>query len=103
MKKFHIALGVDHIEKSVEEYKARLSVEPTVVVAGTYALFRTETLNVSIRKVEAADCGLRHVGWEDETVESFTEETDCNGIVWESFDFASQKAEIEEFWPGAFK
>ena len=31
----------------------------------------------------------------------FTEEADCNGLIWEYFDWALQRREIEEKFPNA--
>jgi hypothetical protein len=33
--------------------------------------------------------------------ESFTTDTDCNGILWERFAAHHQAAEINEIWPEA--
>jgi extradiol dioxygenase family protein len=100
-KKLHLALGVKDIQETVRDYENRLCTEPTVVVHNEYALFRTETLNVSIRKVEDKDLGLRHLGWESDDYTSFSEEKDCNGITWEAFNWDSQKQEIKDIWPEA--
>ena len=51
MKKLHIALSVSDIEQSVLDYSSRLSQEPDLVIPGEYALWRTDTLNISIRRV----------------------------------------------------
>lgn len=102
MKRFHIALSSNNIGQSVRDYSARLQTEPVVVVEGEYALFRTETLNVSIRNdTEAAPGSLRHLGWEDPAADSFSTETDCNGILWEHFTPDQQDQEILELWPEA--
>lgn len=98
-KKFHIALGVSDIEASITDYSHRLGTEPCVVVPDTYALFRTEALNISIRKSETI--GLRHLGWEDPNAPTFTEEPDVNNIPWEHFSEADQLNEILSFWPHA--
>jgi hypothetical protein len=62
-------------------------------------LWRTETLNFSIRRSKEAPGTLRHVGWEDPTATTFKKETDVNGIVWEKFSAELQQKEIEELWP----
>lgn len=104
MKKFHIALGVAHIETSIEEYSERLQAQPTVVVQGEYALWRTAHLNFSIRKVEPALVGqMRHLGWEDPHAAAFTSQTDGNGVVWECFTLQQQLEEISLAWPGSIK
>lgn len=106
MKKFHIALGVADIKQSVTDYTKRLGQEPNVVIEGEYALWRTETLNFSIRKTTNSEIGkLRHMGWEDDNAVGFTSEKDVNGVVWEYFNVQEQEKEIRETWPevGNFK
>jgi hypothetical protein len=44
---------------------------------------------------------MRHLGWEDDSADSFTADTDCNGILWERFAAHHQAAEINEIWPDA--
>ena len=102
MRKFHIAISTNKIAETVADYSRRLGVEPCVVIPGEYALWRTESLNVSIRQDGAASSGnLRHLGWEDPAATEFTETTDVNGIVWELFNADHQAKEIEELWPEA--
>ena len=101
MKKLHIALSVSNVEKSVLDYSVRLGKEADLVIPGEYALWRTETLNLSIRRVSDKESGtLRHLGWENAEAKAFTAETDCNGILWEEFTAHQQAAEIEKAWPG---
>lgn len=50
MKKFHLAILTDDIAATVQDYSHRLSAQPCVVVDGEYALWRTEMLNISVRK-----------------------------------------------------
>ncbi len=72
------------------------------MVSGDYALWRTDTINLSIRRVAADTAGqLRHLGWEDEACEAFTVETDVNGIAWERFTAEQQAGEIQAAWPDA--
>lgn len=97
-KRFHIALGVKDVNDSVREYSARLGCAPAVHVLDEYALWRTETLNFSIRRAPDAS-GLRHLGWEDSDASAFSEETDVNGLVWERFTAEQQREEIERHWP----
>ena len=99
MKKFHIALSVADIQKSVEDYSRRLGMSPELVIENEYALWRTETLNFSIRRTGEGIGALRHIGWEDPAALSFTSDTDVNGVLWENFAEPHQKAEIENFWP----
>lgn len=99
MKRFHIAIGVTSIEASVADYTRRLGCEPCVVVPDQYALWRTETVNFSIRKTGERPA-LRHLGWEDPEAQSFSIETDPNGIAWERFSAEQQDQEIESIGPG---
>ena len=98
MKKFHIALAVPDIAQSVIDYSARLAASPVLVVPDQYALWRTATVNLSIRKAEGA-ASLRHLGWEDANAREFSAEPDVNGIVWERFSATHQAQEINELWP----
>jgi len=101
MRILHLALAVSNIEQSVVDYSARLGVLPVVVVSGEYALWRTETLNLSIRKTNDLSGTMRHLGWEDTEAAEFSTETDCNGITWEKFTASHQAQEINEIWPNA--
>ena len=101
MRVLHLALAVSNIEQSVADYSARLGALPIVVVPGEYALWRTETLNLSIRKTSELSGTLRHLGWEDAEAKKFSAETDCNGIIWEKFTASHQAQEINEIWPNA--
>jgi len=99
MRKIHIALGVENIERSIEDYSNRLGCEPLVVIPNEYALWRTATINLSIRRAENGEAPLRHLGWEDDSATEFSKETDVNGIVWERFNQQLQQKEIEDIWP----
>ncbi|MBL4713954.1 MAG: hypothetical protein JKY64_05470 [Alcanivorax sp.] len=99
MQKLHLALGVADITATVADYTKRLGQEPDLVISGTYALWRTSQLNVSVRKTESEAGKLRHLGWETDDAESFTSEIDCNGILWERFSARHQAQEIHEAWP----
>ncbi len=100
MKKLHLAISTNNIEETVKDYSKRLSAEPCLCVANEYALWRTDSLNISIRRdSENASGSLRHLGWEDSTVDEFTQDTDINGIVWESFNAQNQADEINDIWP----
>ena len=101
MRTLHLALAVSNIEQSVADYSARLGVLPVVVVPGEYALWRTETLNLSIRISGEPSGTMRHLGWEDTEAAKFSTETDCNGITWEKFSATHQAQEINEIWPSA--
>ncbi|EHU5134617.1 hypothetical protein KY939_004701, partial [Vibrio parahaemolyticus] len=100
MNKLHIAIATDSIEKSIKDYSKRLGAEPCSFVANEYALWRTESLNFSIRQDSKCQPGeLRHLGWEDASAKDFSEEKDVNGIVWERFSAEQQADEINEIWP----
>ena len=102
MKKLHIAISTNKIEDTIKDYSVRLGMEPCSFVEGEYALWRTETLNVSIRQDASRSPGeLRHLGWEDDSAPEFSEETDVNGITWERFSTRQQADEINRLWPEA--
>lgn len=102
MKKLHIAISTDKIEETIADYSTRLGIDPCSSVPGEYALWRTESLNVSVRQDPNCNPGtLRHLGWEDPDAQAFTQETDVNGIVWERFSPQHQANEINELWPEA--
>ena len=98
--RFHLALGVPDEDRSVPEYSVRLGRAPSVHVPNEYALWRTDQVNFSIRRADGP-AALRHLGLEDPTVTSFSEETDVNGIVWERFTLQEQLLEIQRHWPDA--
>lgn len=101
-KKLHLALSVGDIGQSVADYSRRLGWDPVLVIPGEYALWRTDTLNLSIRVVKDSPPGiLRHLGWENDQVAEFTSEVDCNGLMWEEFSSQQQMIEIRELWPDA--
>ncbi|MGM0564944.1 MAG: hypothetical protein ACQES2_11480 [Pseudomonadota bacterium] len=102
MKKLHIAISTDNIEQTIEDYSIRLGLQPCSSVPGEYALWRTESLNLSVRQDHNCSPGsLRHLGWEDPAATEFTQDTDVNGIVWERFAAGHQADEINELWPKA--
>ena len=101
MKRLHLALGVKDIDESIKDYSKRLSCDPVVKIDNQYALFRTDTLNLSIRKVDDSKLGLRHLGFESEEYGSFQSDTDCNDILWETFPQQAQIDEIIDTWPDA--
>lgn len=100
MKKLHLALGVSDIEASVCDYETRLGKKADLVIPGEYALWRTDTLNLSIRKSKEEAGKLRHLGWENSEAKEFKSVIDCNGITWEEFTAKQQADEIEQAWPG---
>jgi hypothetical protein len=99
MKKFHIALSVQNIQQSIVDYSERLNCYPSVIVPNEYALWRTSSVNFSIRKTTSTQEKLRHLGWEDSSANSFTKDQDVNGIVWENFSSSEQAKEINNIWP----
>ncbi len=99
MRRIHIALSVENVEKSVVDYTKRLNCSPCVVVPNEYALWRTEGVNLSIRQTGQTQEKLRHLGWEDPSADGFTEDQDINGIVWENFSASQQAEEINSVWP----
>lgn len=102
MKKLHISISTNKLEESIKDYSVRLGEAPCSFVENEYALWRTDTLNVSIRRDEICEPGmLRHLGWEDSSAIEFTSETDVNGIIWEKFTAEQQADEINELWPQA--
>lgn len=103
MKRIHIAIATHNIAATVPDYSDRFGCEPVWVVPGEYALWRTETVNFSVRQDSNAQPGtLRHLGWEDDSADGFSADTDCNGILWERFAAHHQAAQIYEIWPDAY-
>jgi hypothetical protein len=96
-RRLHVALGVLDVDACISDYSARVKCLPLVHVPGEYALWRSEELNLSIRKAEVL--GLRHLGWEDPSAAVFSSDTDVNGIVWEHFAAEHQATEIRGLWP----
>jgi catechol 2,3-dioxygenase-like lactoylglutathione lyase family enzyme len=92
MKRFHIAIAVRDLAESIADYSARFQQEPAAVVAGKYAMWRTDLLNFSINQMPEKAGQLRHVGFEDDAVTGYSSTIDANGIEWESF---SQKEQDE--------
>ena len=83
MKKLHLALATHDIAATVADYTTRLECTPEVVVPGVYALWRTASLNLSVRfDKQCAPGELRHLGWEDAVATEFSSEKDVNGILW---------------------
>ncbi len=100
MNKFHIAISTKDLQQTRGDYTRRLGKEPCVYVPNAYALWRTDSLNFSVRQEATASSGqLRHLGWEDASAAQFATETDANGIVWEKFTAQQQADEINDLWP----
>ncbi len=100
MKKLHLAISTNIIDATIKDYSNRLGATPCSVVDGQYALWRTDTVNLSIRQDSSCSPGeLRHLGWEDPSATEFSQDTDVNGIVWERFNADHQALEINTLWP----
>ena len=98
MKRFHIALAVANLDSSITDYSLRLEQEPTGVVSDKYAMWRTDTLNFSINQIPDRAGQLRHVGFEDESVQGFSSNYDTNGLEWELFSPQAQDQKIVEIY-----
>ena len=98
MKRFHIALAVASLDNSIEDYSLRLGQNPTVVVSDKYAMWRTDTLNFSINQIPDRAGQLRHVGFEDESIQGFSSDYDTNGLEWELFSPQAQDQKIVEIY-----
>jgi catechol 2,3-dioxygenase-like lactoylglutathione lyase family enzyme len=85
MRRLHVALAVDDLKATIHDYSQRLGAEPVTVVAGTYALWRTPEVNLSVNANTDAGERLRHLGFEDDDVTTKSESIDVNGLMWESF------------------
>lgn len=96
MKRFHISLAVRDLQASIADYSIRLGQQPNAVVAGKYAMWRTDLLNFSINEMPERAGSLRHVGFEDETAQGFSRTADVNGIEWELFSPMDQDEGIVE-------
>ena len=99
MKKLHLAISTNDIAATVKDYSDRLGAQPCLVIPGEYALWRTDTLNISARQDDSCSPGsLRHLGWEDPAAPELSAEIDVNGITWEKFTASQQAEEIRDIW-----
>ena len=98
MRRFHIALAVGDLDRSIQDYSRRLGTTPTVVVTGKYAMWRTPQLNFSIKEQPQCAGQLRHLGFEDEVATGFSVEHDLDGIEWELFSPTDQDNKIREMY-----
>ncbi|HEV8116361.1 MAG TPA: VOC family protein [Acidimicrobiales bacterium] len=98
MRRIHIALAVDDLQRSIDDYSERLGAEAAVIVPGRYALWRTPEVNLSVSLRPGGAERLRHLGFEDDEADAATETSDVNGIVWEHFTAAQQASEIEDVY-----
>ena len=100
MRRFHIAIAVADLERSIADYRERLGEAPAVIVPGRYAMWRTGLLNFSISERPALAGSVRHIGFEDDDARGFTRTRDHDGIEWELFSPAEQDARIRaEYGP----
>ncbi len=98
MRRIHIALAVRSISESVPDYSRRIGSQPTVVVDGKYAMWRTDQMNFSINEIPARAGQLRHLGFEDDDAEGFSMDHDSNNIMWELFSPLAQDEKIREIY-----
>jgi len=98
MRRFHIALAVADLGESIRDYSRRLGAAPIAVVAGKYAMWRTDQLNFSINQIPERAGQLRHLGFEDDAATGFSSDHDVNRIEWELFSPAAQDEKIVEFY-----
>jgi len=59
LKRFHLALGVSDMESSAEDHSQRPGCRPDLLIPGKYALWRTDAVNLSIRKMGHEKGGAR--------------------------------------------
>jgi hypothetical protein len=98
MRRFHIALAVADLADSIRDYSRRLGTQPTAVVAGKYAMWRTDQLNFSINQIPERAGQLRHLGFEDSAAKGFSSDHDVNKIEWELFSPTDQDEKIVEVY-----
>lgn len=98
MKRVHVAIGVEDLS-SISFYEEMAGVQAEFIIENEYALFRTESMNLSLRVVPREQQGVRHLGFEDASAESFSSVTDPSGVVWERFSEKDQMEEIHSIWP----
>ena len=100
-RRLHVALAVRDLDESIRDYSVRLGGPPCCIVSGTYALWRTDSFNLSISVIPTAAGTLRHLGFEDSAAATMTVEADANGFEWERFTKEQQRSEILKLWPHA--
>jgi hypothetical protein len=99
VNKLHISIATHNNKETIKDYTIRLGIEPCLFVLNEYALWRTESLNVSVRQESTCKVGeLSHLGWKDSSAEAFSQNTDVNCIVWVRF---TAKQQADEIWPEA--
>ena len=75
MKKLHPALSTKNLEATIADYTVRLGMPPCLVIPEEYVLWRSESLNLSVRYDSASVERLRHLGWEDPAAVEFSQDT----------------------------
>lgn len=98
MRRIHIALAVAELDESIADYSRRIGADPTVVVSGKYAMWRTDQMNFSINEIPNRAGQLRHLGFEDDDVTGFSSDHDPNNIMWELFSPQAQDDKIREMY-----
>lgn len=98
MERFHIGLAVEDLGTSIDDYSKRLGQDPNTVVPGKYAVWRTSLLNFSINEMPERTGELRHIGFENDDAEGFSNSVDVNGIEWELFSEKDQDEQIMEIY-----
>jgi hypothetical protein len=98
-ERIHVAIAVSDIDLSIQEYTQLTGTEPELVVPGEYALFRTESMNLSLRRTGDAPGTVRHLGFERDDASHFSVYRDRHGLVWENFNREHQRDEIAAAWP----
>jgi hypothetical protein len=59
VKRVSLALGITDVESSADDSSQRLGCRPDLLIPGKYALWRTDAVNLSIRKVGHEEGGAR--------------------------------------------
>ena len=59
MKRLHLALGVADVVASADDYLQRFGCQPDLLISGTYGLWRTDAVNLSIGHVGHEEGGAR--------------------------------------------
>lgn len=95
---FHLALAVDDVIAVITDYSERLGAPPIVRIGDSYALWRTEEINLSVSKASTGEERLRHVGFEDNEASVKSYSTDSTGLLWEHFTISNQDDEIEQIF-----
>ena len=101
MQILHIALAVKDLEEAICEYSRKFACEPTAIASKRYALWRTDSLNISITQIPDKAGQLRHLGFESQGLSEMYSEHDNDGIEWEYFTAEQQRQEIMQYYPDA--